>query len=161
MAVRFLWVTQCVVGAMILLGVQVAGAETATPPSFGNPLVTVVELLLSLGLIIMFIIVLIRFLASRSQVQQRGAIQVLAARQLAPNKSIQVVDIQGRTLVVGVGNDVTLLADVSNSFQDESEAAVSPTALSTEPETFGAMLADALQRLRSRNRPSGEEEETF
>jgi flagellar protein FliO/FliZ len=117
------------------------------------------ELILSLGLIIVLVVGLIRWLAKRTQVEQRGAIVVLAARQLAPNKSIQVVDVHGRTLVLGVGDDVTLLADLSkdaavlNSLRAEDNTA-QPT------QSFGAILAESLQALRERHKGAQSEERT-
>ncbi|GMA49026.1 hypothetical protein GCM10025857_03830 [Alicyclobacillus contaminans] len=131
---------------------QVADAAPASSPSFPNPWVSLLELVLSLGIIILLVIVLIRFLARKSQVAERGAIQVLAARQLAPNKSIQVVSVEGRAFVLGVGNDVRLLAELtpmSTREPHESGLAGQPADSSDE---FGAALADALRTLRQRRR---------
>lgn len=151
------WTASVSAGVVLLYQIQVADAAAADAQPFGNPLVPVLELILSLGLVLVLVVGLIRWLAKRSQVEQRGAIVVLAARQLAPNKSIQVVDVQGRTLVLGVGDDVTLLADLSadtaarNSLRAEDGNA-------QPAQSFGAMLAESLQALRERHKGAHSEE---
>jgi flagellar protein FliO/FliZ len=154
------WVAGVSAGLALVSQVQVASAAAPDAAPFGNPLVTVMELILSLGLIIVLVVGLIRWLAKRTQVEQRGAIVVLAARQLAPNKSIQVVDVHGRTLVLGVGDDVTLLADLSkdpavlNSLRAQDNAA-------QPSQSFGAILAESLQALRERHKGAQSEERTL
>lgn len=140
-----------------IVQIQVAcAAPTESTPSFGNPVVTILKLVLSLGLIAFLAVGLIRWLSKRSQVAQKGAVQVVAARQLAPNKSIQVVDVQGRVFVLGVGDDVTLLADLSNGLAVETGR----TAPDSDTQPFGAMLAESLQSLRDRHKGAADEERT-
>jgi len=126
-------------------------AQNQTSP-FGNPVWTVLKLLLSLVLIVVLVVLLVRFLARRTQVEQRGGIRVLAARQVAPNKSVQVIDVEGRKYLLGVGDDVTLLADITADYP-EADGVVE-----AEP-GFGALLASSLQSLRARHRSRDQSEE--
>ncbi|MCL6442019.1 MAG: flagellar biosynthetic protein FliO [Alicyclobacillus sp.] len=91
-----------------------ASAPTPAARPFSNPAPAVINLLLSLAVVVVLIIVLIRFLASRSRISQQGAIRVVAATQVAPNRSVQIIQIQDQRYLIGVGNDITLLADVTD-----------------------------------------------
>lgn len=110
-----------------------------------------INLVIALVVVILMIGLLVRFLARRANVQQRGAIQVIAARQLAPNRSVQVVEIGGKRYLLGVGEDVQLLAEVTDSYAvvDEHENRAS----------FGQALTSALADLRQQNSENVWEEE--
>lgn len=130
--------------SMIVSDTSVASASTPTAASpFGNPVLTVIKLFLLLGVILALAVLSIRFLAKKSQVAQKGTIQVLAARQVAPNKSVQVIDVQGKRYLIGVGDQITLLADVTAELDaSKDEMAV------VEQKSFGKALADSITALR-------------
>lgn len=139
------WYTGSMIGvSLVLSDVTVASASTPNPSPFGNPVVIVLKLFLFLGVIIALAVLSIRFLAKKTQVVQKGAIQVLAARQVAPNRSVQVIDIQGKRYLIGVGDQISLLAEVTQEFEaatDEVEA--------QSPMSFGKVLSDSLAALRN------------
>ncbi len=108
----------------------------------GNPVGAVVGLLVALGLILVLIVLTIRFLSSRSQVDARGGIRVLAARQIAPNRSVQVISVGHREFLIGVGEQISLLAEVS----DTDLSAVSMNTPSPLP--LGQAFAAALRQSR-------------
>lgn len=133
--------------AMVTACIQVAEASSRSTPPFSNPQSSVLGLILSLGVVLVLIVLSIRFLASRTHVQQRGSIHVVAARQLAPNRSVQVIEVGGRQLLIGVGEQITLLADLSEDEPQEGLHGVDDAAeLSTE--AFADILATTLQDVR-------------
>lgn len=79
---------------------------------WGN-LVTVIVVL---GLILVLIVVLIRFLGKRNRLlTQSQSIRTLGAIGLGPNKSLQVVEIGGNIYLIGVGEDISLVDKISDS----------------------------------------------
>lgn len=123
-----------------------ASSGQAAPP-FGNPVLASLNILLVLAVVIVLVVFSIRFLARLSQVQQKGAIQVLAARQVAPNRSVQVIDVQGRQYLIGVGDQITLLAEMTGEY----DTITADSGLRTDAK-FGQALADALRSVRDRYR---------
>ncbi|WP_072874113.1 FliO/MopB family protein [Alicyclobacillus tolerans] len=126
--------------------VAYAASKNSSPPlpNAGPPLMTYFQFVLSFVIIIALIIVVIRFLARRTSVAERGTIKVLAARQLAQNRSIQVVEISGKRYVLGVGENITLLDQISEPW-DESEATLQPSR-----QSFAASLSSAVENARQR-----------
>ncbi|MDQ0190546.1 flagellar biosynthetic protein FliO [Alicyclobacillus cycloheptanicus] len=113
----------------------------------GNPVPAIIQLVLALILVIGGILFMIRWLARRAGVQTRGAIDVVAARQLAPNRSVQVIDVNGKRYLVGVGDQISLLADVTELFpEDDGEAMAGPVGSSA----FAQVLADKVAAVRKR-----------
>lgn len=109
----------------------------------GSPASSLINLFLSLAVIIVLVIFTIRYLARKTQVKQTGSIEVLAARQLAPNRFVEVIEVQGKRYLVGVGEQVTLLADVSDTFDVSAN-------LTSESVSFGQSLSDAVQSIRDK-----------
>ncbi|EPZ46250.1 FliO/MopB family protein [Alicyclobacillus acidoterrestris] len=99
-----------------------------------------INVVIALVVVVLMIVLLVRFLAKRTNVQQRGAIQVLAARQLAPNRSVQVVEVGEKRFLIGVGEDVSLLAEVTDSYEQG--------VAEQDPSSFGQALSSALAELR-------------
>lgn len=133
--------------------VALAKTKTANPNTIisgGSPGASLFNLFLSLAVIIVLVVVTIRFLARKTQVKQSGSIDILAARQLAPNRFVEVIEVQGKRYLVGVGDQVTLLADVTESF--DTAVNLSPNAAS-----FGQSLSDAIQSIRDKYRRNDEE----
>ncbi|QQE80817.1 flagellar biosynthetic protein FliO [Alicyclobacillus sp. SO9] len=109
--------------------------------------------LLWLIVIIILVIITIKFLARKTQVKQTGSIRVLAAHQLAPSKFVEVVEVQGKRYLVGVGDDVTLLADVTEDFDDAGQGEV-------EQANFQQVFANALQVVRKKYGRDDRKEDT-
>jgi flagellar protein FliO/FliZ len=135
--------------SIVLFNATVASADTTTTAPFGNPVAIVVKLFLFLGIIIVLAVLSIRFLAKKSQVAQKGAIQVLAARQVAPNKSVQVIDVQGKRYLIGVGDQITLLSELTEDIEASEDDGVA-----VESVSFGKVLSDSLATLRNQYKPS-------
>lgn len=73
------------------------------------------KVILILIVIIGLIYVLVRFLAKKNQTWFGGrSIRVLSGIQLAPNKSVQVIEIGGIVYVLGVGDDVRLIDKITD-----------------------------------------------
>jgi len=125
-----------------------ASNTTIAAPALGTPITSVINLFLALAVVVTLAVLTIRFLAKRSNVTQKGTIQVVAARQLAPNRSVQVVEFEGKRWLVGVGDQVTLLAVLIDE-SDDDEVFDGET-LSGNPTTFGSVFADALKNVRAR-----------
>ncbi|MCL6515626.1 flagellar biosynthetic protein FliO [Alicyclobacillus sp.] len=113
----------------------------------GNPVWTALQLLVSLAVVLGLAVVSIRYLSRRTRSSKTGQIQVLAARQVAPNRSVQVIEVHGRRYLIGVGDQVSLLADVTESFPaDPGDARVGDEAQSV----FARVLAERMRRLTDR-----------
>ncbi|MCL6597355.1 MAG: flagellar biosynthetic protein FliO [Alicyclobacillus macrosporangiidus] len=118
-----------------------------SPSVLGNPVWVAVQLLLSLAVVLALAVVAIRYLAHRSRFSHTAAIQVLAARQVAPNRSVQVIEVHGRRYLIGVGDQVSLLADVTDHFppaQREPQR-------SGGGELFARVLSERMRRLREQD----------
>ncbi len=106
-----------------------------------------VKLVVAFIVILLLMAIVFRFLGKRVGVQQRGVIQVIAAKQLAPNRSIQVVEVGERLYLIGVGENVELLADVTDSYGD--------TADELPRSSLGQALGSTLAELRRRSSEEG------
>lgn len=136
--------------------VYASSGPVSQPPGFGSPWPYLLNLFFALAVVVILAILLIRFLARRANVQQKGAISVLAARQLAPNKSIQVVEVGDKRYLLGVAEQVTLIADVSNTFGKDSPLIAENQSDMAMP--FRQLLLDKLTNLRESYRPQDSEE---
>lgn len=122
----------------------VLAAAKAKDP-LGNPALAWIQIIVSLGLILALAIFSIRFLARRSNVVTKGSIRVLAARQVAPNRSVQVIAVEQKKYLIGIGNEVTLLADITADYPEPSD----PKSLGNDSE-FSTLLAQTLSSVRER-----------
>lgn len=128
-------------------------AATSPKDPLGNPVMSWIQLFVSLVLILALAIFSIRFLAKRSNVALKGSIQVLAARQIAPNRSVQVIAVENKKYLIGVGNEITLLADVTDDYPNHEGPVKSEGEVN-----FPAVLEQALQTVRNRYRGAGGKE---
>jgi flagellar protein FliO/FliZ len=129
----------------VLTNSTLGSVNTVSPQQFPSPWSSLINLVLALVVVLALVIFLIRFLSKRANVQSKGSISVLAARQLAPNRSVQVIDVQGKRFLIGVGEEVTLLAEVTENFSTEDDETLGDT-------RFAAALSDALASVRKRYR---------
>lgn len=132
--------------ALILMMPRTAWAAKAEPLAASGGVWAYIQLVVALAVILLLIALLFRVLGRRAGIAARGHIEVVAARQVAPNKSVQVVRVGGKLYLIGVGEDVRLLADVTDEYPRFQEG------LAEDPDGFGAALRDALDRLRERRR---------
>lgn len=120
-------------------------------------LMSMIQLVISLGIIIAIIYLLIRFLSSRSKNAFRGhTMQNLGAQSLTNNRSVHMLAIGDKVYVLGVGDNVTLLdtitdPDLVNQVKDGAE----PTSPLNGNGWQG--LQDLIQRLRKKSNPQVEE----
>ncbi|MFD2704795.1 flagellar biosynthetic protein FliO [Salibacterium lacus] len=98
-----------------------------------------VQLFLALGAVIALMYLLLKFINKRSQrFQSHRTMQNLGGVPLGQNKSVQVVKVGRRLLVVGVGESIQLLKEVEE--EEEMEELLEPNQGNEE---------NALQRLQS------------
>ncbi|SFM30048.1 flagellar biosynthetic protein FliO [Salibacterium qingdaonense] len=98
-----------------------------------------VQLFLALGAVIALMYLLLKFINKRSQrFQSHRTMQNLGGVPLGQNKSVQVVKVGRRLLVVGVGDSIQLLKEVEE--EEEMEELLEPNRGNEE---------SALQRLQS------------
>ena len=125
---------------------QVLAASNSAVPASGAG--AYVKLIVAFIVVLLLLVLLFRFLGRRVGVVQRGSIDVLAARQLAPNRSVQVVEVGQKRYLLGVGENVQLLADVTDSYTAASEVGT--------PGSFGGTLQQVLAELRRDSRRNDE-----
>jgi flagellar protein FliO/FliZ len=106
---------------ILALTTRVGDAATSQDIGFVNPWAMWLRLFLALAVIIAIAVFTIRWLGQKTGVRQVGGIEVLAARQLAPGRFVEVIDVQGKRYLIGVGEQVTLLADVTDDFRTADE----------------------------------------
>lgn len=78
----------------------------------GNMLGYFVQVIFSLGFIIVLIYFLLRFLGKRQIGQTQGPIKIISAAPLGNGKTLQVILIGERLYIVGVGENVQLLKEI-------------------------------------------------
>ncbi|OZS78387.1 hypothetical protein CF394_06415 [Tetzosporium hominis] len=78
------------------------------------------SLILYTLLIVGLIYGLIKFLASRQRsLSNTGVVRVLGASSMGAQKSVQVIQVGDQVLVVGVGEDISLLAEITDEQQKQ------------------------------------------
>jgi flagellar protein FliO/FliZ len=80
---------------------------------------TFIKMILALVLIIGLIYGLVRLFSRQNQFRSRGPMRLLGGVHLAPQKSIQVLEIGEDLYVVGVGEDVRLLRHIPDGEEAE------------------------------------------
>lgn len=78
----------------------------------GNMLGYLVQVVFSLGFIIVLIYFLLRFLGKRQIGQTQGPIKIISAAPLGNGKTLQVILIGERLYIVGVGENVQLIKEI-------------------------------------------------
>lgn len=121
-------------------------------PSFTEMSVRMfIVLIVIVGLIILLGFFMRKFLKGRRFGSGKMA-TVLCVTHIVDRKYIAVVEVLGRTLIVGVGADsVALLADIGPALPGEAQAAVTPEGAnpSQPQEGFSDALADKLSTMES------------
>lgn len=81
----------------------------------GNGFLTVLKLIGSLALIIALMYGLVRFLGKRTKTfKQSQVLENIGGMPLGPNRSIQLIKVGDRVLVVGVGESIQLLKEIDS-----------------------------------------------
>ena len=79
-----------------------------------------IKVLLSLGFVLGLLIFVLRFLNKKNiTYQQNNMLQSLGGVSVGPQKSVQIVKVGSRILVVGVGEDIQLLVDIDDEAEVE------------------------------------------
>ncbi|HZG57878.1 flagellar biosynthetic protein FliO [Paenibacillus sp.] len=132
-----------------------APADFSTGDFYGNFIQVIVVLVIVIGLIV----VLIRFLASRTKRWSgERALQVHAGVPLGQNKSLQVIEIGDAVYIVGVGEDITLLDKIDDPERVEALIASLEAKPAPAAGTAVAAVASVIRALRNRSKPSAEVE---
>lgn len=84
----------------------IPGSET------GSMLGYLVQVIFSLGFIIVLIYGVLRFLGKKQLGQTQGPIKIISAAPLGNGKTLQVIMIGDRLYIVGVGENVQLLKEI-------------------------------------------------
>lgn len=91
--------------------------KTTSP---GELLGNLVWVMVALGIVIVLIVLLSKWLSKRSKIWGvNRALRSLGGTPLGQNSSLQVVELSGRIYVVGVGQNVTLLDKIDDPLQVE------------------------------------------
>lgn len=116
----------------------------------------VLWILFVLAVIVGLIVVLLRFLAKRSRgFGMNRSLRSLGGYPLGPNKSMQIVEWNGRIYVLGVGENVSML----DAITDPDEVAALLAAYDMTQEEMPAGLPDWLRKFGQRNRPDAGSDE--
>jgi flagellar protein FliO/FliZ len=92
------------------------GAESVSDkPDSGGTFLMIVKLLFMLGVVIALLIFVLRFIQKKSSGFQSGrALQLMGGVGLGPSRSVQAVKAGNSILLVGVGENVTLLKEITD-----------------------------------------------
>ncbi|MCL6631989.1 MAG: flagellar biosynthetic protein FliO [Alicyclobacillus herbarius] len=131
---------------------HVVWAKSESASLAANPWLMWIRMFLALGVILALVMLSLRWLGQKGGVPAKGAIEVLAARQIAPGRFVQVIQVESKRYLIGVGEQVSLLADVTEDYP-----AWEPDHTGTRPQlqstalvgSTSARLAEAMQRIRS------------
>jgi len=107
-----------------------------------------------LGIIVGLIVLVLRFFAKRNRGWgMNRSLRSLGGFPLGTNKSMQIVEWNGRIYVLGIGDDVTLLESI---IEPETVAALLAEHDSNTANT-GAVLPEWLRKLTQRNNPQNDD----
>lgn len=127
-----------------------AGAKLASGPSFGalvGPLLIVVLFALAAFWVR-------RWTARRGGSASKGRIEILAARQVAPHRFVQVIQVAGKSYLIGIGENIELLSELPVT-PDELQTVVRRP---TYPD-FMQLLSEYSKRIGRARQSSGEDKE--
>jgi len=128
-------------------------AETFPDSSLGS-IWSLVWVLFVLGVIIGLIVLVLRFFAKKSRGWgMNRSLRSLGGFPLGTNKSMQIVEWNGRIYVLGVGENVTLLESITDS--DAVDALLAEH--DAESAASAPAIPEWLRKLTQRNKPQGEE----
>ncbi|MGV2620066.1 UNVERIFIED_CONTAM: flagellar biosynthetic protein FliO [Halobacillus marinus] len=92
----------------------VNGSETEAP-SGGSLVWNVIKLILALAFVVALIYALLKFFNKKNRLfQQNRTMENLGGLNLGPNKSVQAVRIGGRVFILGVGDSVQAITEITD-----------------------------------------------
>ncbi|MBB6732862.1 flagellar biosynthetic protein FliO [Cohnella zeiphila] len=110
-----------------------------------------IRILLVLGLVVALILFVLRFIGKRNRGWwMNRSLRSLGGLAVGANKSMQIVEWNGRIYVLGVGENVTLLEAITDPEQVAALLAEHDSANAVPDNSVGAWL----QRLKQRGQPS-------
>jgi flagellar protein FliO/FliZ len=127
---------------------------TATQKEQGSPLSVwdVIKLIGATVLVLLLIYGLLKFLHHRGKLftGKRGVIEHLGGTSVGTNRSVQLIKVGNRILVIGVGESIQLLREIDDEKEIEEILALHHERLQQmlEPSKWGARLRDYLTEKR-------------
>jgi flagellar protein FliO/FliZ len=127
---------------------------TATQKEQGSPLSVwdVIKLIGATVFVVLLIYGLLKFLHHRGQLftGKRGVIEHLGGTSVGTNRSVQLIKVGNRILVIGVGESIQLLREIDDEKEIEEILALHHERLQQmlEPSKWGARLRDYLTEKR-------------
>lgn len=116
-----------------------------------------VQLLLALGFVLFLIYMLLKFMNNRSRsFQGNRTIQTIGGTGVGQNRSVQIVRVGDRVLVVGVGDTVQLLQEITDP--EEVERLSNPPENGDFYEKPFSKLSTMLKKNRTDQGPSSQED---
>lgn len=108
--------------------------ETKSPAQDINTFATFFKFLFALALVIFLIFWLLKFINKHTRsLQNNNLVQSLGGVGLGPNRSVQVVKIGNKVMVLGVGEDVQLLGEIDDELELEQILEASSKAGNVNP----------------------------
>ncbi|WP_221564328.1 flagellar biosynthetic protein FliO [Alkalihalobacillus sp. TS-13] len=102
--------------------------STSEPVSGPSTFVTMMKVLFALALVVGLMVLVLKLLHKRTQVIQQGkGIQTLGGAMLGNQRSVQLVKVGNRILVVGVGDNVELIKEIEDEKEIETLMATNET----------------------------------
>ncbi len=117
---------------------------------------TFFQVILSLGLILLFIFLFFRFIAKKKGFNKTGYYQHLGGIPLGQNKTLQMVEIGNKLYILGVGENVQLISVVED--KEELQAIKESNSFQREQ---GTQLVDWIQEKMKRNAQNIKKENRF
>uniref|UniRef100_UPI00048FFA0E flagellar biosynthetic protein FliO n=2 Tax=Paenibacillus TaxID=44249 RepID=UPI00048FFA0E len=112
----------------------------------------VIWVIVVLAFVIMLILYLIRFLSRRNQSWfSSRSVRILGGVGLAPNKSLQLIEVGSSIYLIGVGEEIRLIDKVSDPEEVERIVAAFEQETSLHSGPLAPLVARLTEKLRKRN----------
>ncbi|MGC4375647.1 flagellar biosynthetic protein FliO [Fictibacillus sp. Mic-4] len=120
--------------------------QNQSPPSNGSTFTTIVKVVCALGFVLFLLYFLLKFIQKKTKTfHERGGIQTVGGVGVGSNRSVQLVKVGKTILVVGVGETVSLLKEITD--EDEVEELLAKTDASPSPPS-SRTISDWLVKLK-------------
>nr|WP_145408831.1 flagellar biosynthetic protein FliO [Paenibacillus xylanexedens] len=124
-------------------------AQDGIPVAGTNYYLQLVWVIVVLAVILALIVYLIRFLNKRNQQWFRnGTVRILGGVGLGPNKSLQIIEVDGNVYLLGVGEDIQLVDKISDL--DEAQRIID--SFEREASSSSGSLSPLINKLAARFR---------
>ncbi len=129
--------------------------QTVNTNSSVSSVSTMFKVLFALAFVVALLILVLRLLHKRTQVVQQGkGIQTLGGTMLGNQRSVQLVKVGNRVLVVGVGDNVELIKEIEDP--DEVDSLLRMNESQTSPGDSIKGLNSWFNALRNNNEQRGQ-----